>query len=221
LNEEKTIYEVVSRALSLDRDLKVVVIDDGSTDRTADMARKAGAEVIKFEENRGQWEALKAGFDFALRKGYDIVVTMDADGQHDPADIPALIKPIERWEADLVIGSRLRDGRGRRVMLPYRYVGIKVFSWLLSSLMGRKLTDVMSGYRAYRSDLLRSLIRRLNERQYGVLEATLLAWKLGARICEIPVKPRARRASKKGSLRFLFNLCRVLLKTLASIALVR
>ena len=84
----------------------------------------------------------------------------------------------------------------------------------MSFLTGLKITDVTSGFRAYRADLLQYLIRELREDQYGVLEATLLAWRYGARICERPVKFRVSKASKKGSLRYFLNLCRVLVRVL-------
>ena len=210
LNEETTIADVVRGALLFADE--VIVVDDGSVDRTAELARRAGAHVVKHLKNMGQWSALRTGFREALRKGFDIVVTMDADGQHDPTNIPRLLKPILEGRADLVIGSRLK---GRPVaMIPYRYVGIKFFSKLLSTFMSVNLTDVTSGFRAYRSWLLEVMVRRMYERQYGILEATVMAWRLGARIEEEPINFAPRKISKKGSIRFFLNLVRVLLRSL-------
>ncbi|RLI08586.1 glycosyltransferase family 2 protein [Candidatus Bathyarchaeota archaeon] len=211
-NEEDSIYEVVKKALGVGPGIKVIVVDDGSTDMTAELAEKAGAQVIRHSRNVGQWEALRTGFREALRQGFSIVISMDGDGQHDPKDIPSLVEPIASRSADLVIGSRMMGGR--TYMLPYRYAGIRFFSLVLSFLTGSRLTDVLSGFRAYRSGLLKAMLGRLRERQYGVLEATLVAWRLGARIIERPVGFTAKRISKKGSLRFFFNLCRVLIRSL-------
>ena len=214
LNEEKAIGHVVRGIRSLLPGVRVIVVDDGSTDRTAQEALKAGARVIRFLENRGQWEALRVGFRKALELGSDVVVSMDGDGQHDPADMPSLLKPILAGEADLVIGSRFYRRKRIPGMRGYRYAGIRFFSWLIRLLTRSKITDVMSGYRAYRAELLAALVDRLRERRYGVLEATLMAWRLGARICERPIRFRPRRRSRKGSLRYLVNLCRVLLRAL-------
>ena len=210
LNEEATIADVVRGALPFVDD--IIVVDDGSVDRTAELAEKAGAYVIKHPRSAGQWSALRTGFKEALRRKYDIVITMDADGQHDPADIPRLLKPIKAGRADLVIGSRLK---GRLVaMIPYRYMGIRFFSKLLSIFMRESLTDVTSGFRAYRSWLLEALVERMRERQYGILEATIIAWRLRARIEETPISFTLKKTSKKGSIRFLLNLIRVLLRAL-------
>ena len=210
LDEEATIADVARGALLFSD--AVIVVDDGSTDRTAELAQQAGAHVIRHPRNVGQWSALRTGFREALRRGFDIVITMDADGQHDPTDIPRLLEPILEGRADLVIGSRLR---GRSVtMIPYRYAGIKFFSKLLSTFMHVNLTDVTSGFRAYCSWLLKALVKLMRERQYGILEATIIAWRLGARIEEKPIKFVPRRTSKKGNIRFFLNLIRVLLRAL-------
>ncbi|EHR79127.1 glycosyl transferase [Thermococcus litoralis DSM 5473] len=102
-NEELTIGSVVALAKKYG---DVLVVDDGSKDRTSEIAQKAGAIVIRHEVNKGKGAALKTGFGYALANGYDVIVTIDADGQHNPDEIPLLLKPILEGEADLVIGSR-------------------------------------------------------------------------------------------------------------------
>jgi glycosyltransferase involved in cell wall biosynthesis len=100
----------------------VIVVDDGSTDRTAEVARKAGAQVIVHEASKGKAESLKVGFNTAADMGADIIVTMDSDGQHNPADIPRLVAPILKGDADMVNGSRYLNYPGKNVPL-YRRVG--------------------------------------------------------------------------------------------------
>ena len=102
-NEELTIGSVVALAKKYG---DVLVVDDGSGDRTSEIAREAGAIVIRHNTNMGKGAALKTGFEYALSREYEIVVTLDADGQHNPDEIPLLMEPIIRGEADLVIGSR-------------------------------------------------------------------------------------------------------------------
>ena len=213
-NEEKSIHEVVRRTKRVCPGIEVVVVDDGSTDMTAKLAEEAGAHVIRLGKNVGQWEALRTGFRYALEMGSEILISMDGDGQHDPADIPRLLEPILNGSTDLVMGSRLL-GRSRPPgMRFYRYVGIKFFSKLMSLITGWRITDVMSGYRAYRASLLKRIIGKLKEKQYGILEATIAAWRAGARVCEKPIRFKGRSESRKGSLRFLLNLLRVLLRSL-------
>jgi len=102
-NEELTVGSVVALARKYG---DVLVVDDGSTDRTSEIAQRAGAVVIRHPVNRGKGAALKTGFEYALSREYEVVVTLDADGQHNPDEIPLLMEPIIRGEADLVIGSR-------------------------------------------------------------------------------------------------------------------
>jgi glycosyltransferase involved in cell wall biosynthesis len=111
-NEELTIGSVIALAKEYG---DVLVIDDGSKDRTSKVARNAGAIVIRHDVNRGKGNALKTGFEYALSNGYDIVVTLDADGQHNPDEIPLLLEPILKGESDLVIGSRYLNGAHKNI----------------------------------------------------------------------------------------------------------
>ena len=110
-NEELTIGSVVALARKYG---DVLVVDDGSADRTSEIARNAGAFVIKHETNMGKGAALRTGFEYALSMDYKIVVTLDADGQHNPDEIPVLLEPIVNGKADLVIGSRYLNGAHRK-----------------------------------------------------------------------------------------------------------
>ncbi len=106
-NLEDAVGDVVRQVLGLDLGLDVLVIDDGSTDDTSRVAREAGAEVIEHPENLGKGAALKTGFEYALERGYEAVVTLDGDGQHDPAAIPQFLEALEKTGADIVIGTRM------------------------------------------------------------------------------------------------------------------
>jgi glycosyltransferase involved in cell wall biosynthesis len=124
----------------------VIVVDDGSIDNTAEIARLAGADVIVHAKNGGKGEALKTGFREACKNGTKVIVTIDADGQHDPSEIPIVVKPILSGEADMVIGSRYLNGNS----IPYyRRIGQKVLDQLTNMNSGIHVTDTQSGFRAF------------------------------------------------------------------------
>lgn len=143
-NEEVSIGSVVLRTRQFaDR---VIVVDDGSSDRTAEVATLAGAEVIRHKENRGKGAALKTGFESL--NGDSVIVTIDTDGQHDPADIPRLVAPILQGEADMVNGSRYLNGDKKDTPF-YRRVGQKVLDTATNFDAGLSVTDSQSGFRAF------------------------------------------------------------------------
>lgn len=145
-NEEVSIGSIVVHARQhADR---VIVIDDGSTDRTAEIARLAGAEVIRHPFNKGKGAALKTGFNIAMQNGTEVIVTMDADGQHDPEEIPKLVAPILKGEADMVNGSRYVNGNGKNTPI-YRRMGQTVLDKVTNLNSGLHITDTQSGFRAF------------------------------------------------------------------------
>ena len=143
-NEEVSIGSIV--LLTKNYADNVIVVDDGSSDRTAELAKKAGAEVIVHDVNKGKGGALKTGF--AAAEGADIIVTMDSDGQHNPADIPRLVEPILKGEADIVNGSRYLNGLGKNTPA-YRRVGQTILDKVTNLNSGLKITDSQSGFRAF------------------------------------------------------------------------
>ena len=145
-NEEVSIASMV--LLSLQYADEVIVIDDGSSDRTSEVSRLAGATVLSHTTNKGKGAALKTGFKYA--QDYDIIVTIDADGQHNPSEIPDVIKPIMEDRADIVNGSRYIAGKDTTTPT-YRRVGQTVLDNATYLASGVKLTDTQSGFRAFSS----------------------------------------------------------------------
>src|SRR5262245_3308650 len=192
-NEEeclpRTIAELAREAPGLD----VVVVDDGSRDRTKHVAREAGARVLVLPVNLGVGGALQTGFRYALERGYDAVVQFDADGQHDPRDLAAVLAPVLEGRADLSIGSRFVDG-DRAYRAPWsRRLGMMAFSALTSLAVGRRLTDTTSGFRAYGR---RVMWLCLDYFPQDFPDAPLLIWlaRNGMRWTEVPVRMRERTA---------------------------
>jgi glycosyltransferase involved in cell wall biosynthesis len=155
-NEERTIGTVLERVRALPFEKQIVVVDDGSTDGTAAvLAAAAGPDlVVVAQENRGKGAAIRAAIPYA---DGDICVIQDADLEYDPADVPALIQPILDGVADVVYGSRLSGGRPQRAYLFWHRVGNRVLSLLTGVLYNTTLTDMETGYKAFRTEVLRSL----------------------------------------------------------------
>jgi glycosyltransferase involved in cell wall biosynthesis len=164
------------------------VVDDGSSDRTADVARKAGAEVIVHEVNKGKGRALKTGFTAAVALGADIIVTMDSDGQHNPADIPKLVEPILKGEADMVNGSRYLNGLDKNTPA-YRRVGQTILDEVTNLNSGLHITDSQSGFRAFAAST--KDVFRFNARGMAI-ESEMLAdaGHHGLRITEVEIGVR-------------------------------
>lgn len=146
-NEERTIYNVVRESLKYS---SVLVIDDGSQDNTFKLAKKAGAQVISHTYNLGKGAALKTGIKYALEHGYERIVFMDGDGQHDPNIIPSLASKIN--EADLIIGSRFKNGSPAFMPLQ-RKISNRFTTFIISNLTGYNVTDSQSGFRAISSNV--------------------------------------------------------------------
>jgi glycosyltransferase involved in cell wall biosynthesis len=181
-NEERTIGEVLERIAALGLDAQTIVVDDGSTDRTAEIAQAAGAQVIR-QANRGKGAALRAGIP--LIDG-DIAVIQDADMEYDPAEVPGLIEPIERGVADVVYGSRLAGGRPQRAYLFWHLVGNRFLSLVTGVLFNTTLSDMETGYKAFRAEVLRSLDLRQDDFAIEP-EITGKICKRGLRIYELPI----------------------------------
>jgi len=151
-NAAKTVSNVVHATKEVIDD--VVVVNDGSRDETAAVARAAGAIVVDHPQNRGKGGALKTGFAYALEHGYDLVVTLDADGQHLPREIPKFLKSREETKGDLIIGGRAHlFGQ----MLPRRRLANRFSAWSIAKASKTGITDSQSGFRLYSANLLRNV----------------------------------------------------------------
>lgn len=172
----------------------VIVCDDGSTDKTAAIAEALGAEVIRHERNVGYGAALATLFRRALDFDPDVVVTLDADGQHDPAEIPLLVDAVKSDNADVAVGSRFLGKEGD--MPSYRRVGIKVITGVSNRMSKSDLTDAQSGFRAYGKGVLNTVIP--SEMGMGAsTEILLKAGRAGLRIVEVPIVVSYGRKSSR------------------------
>jgi glycosyltransferase involved in cell wall biosynthesis len=212
-NEEETIESVIDELKQLNLELKIYVIDDGSSDKTAEKARRAGAEVIRHPINLGGGAAVRTAFTIALKYGAQLIVTLDADGQHDPRELPKLLKAISNDKADFVIASRFLTN-DHPEMPAYRRLGIKLFSWLISKKTGSKITDATSCYRVYRRSIIEKILPELRENQYYGLETIMKIAESKAQIAEVSSesRPRKKGKSKKGIIKYGYNLLRTLIK---------
>ncbi len=158
-NEESTILSVINkipRFIKNISEIKVVVVNDGSTDKTADLVKKSKAVLLNQKENQGVGSAFARGLDYALERGADIMVNIDADNQFDPAEIPLIIKPIIKNQADFVVGNRFFNGRPKNMPV-IKYYGNKLMNFIISSLSGKKFQDVSCGFRAYNREAMLNL----------------------------------------------------------------
>jgi glycosyltransferase involved in cell wall biosynthesis len=212
LDEAATIGGIVGRVRALGVRLAVLVIDDGSTDGTARRARDAGAQVVRLPFNMGYGVALQTGYKYALRHGYDCVVQMDADGQHEPDDIPALLGVIERREADLALGSRFISGRVYRPTLSRR-LGMRLFRTLAFALTGIRFSDVTSGFQALSQDLLRFFTTERYPGDYPDADVLIMLQRAGFTVKEVPVRmyPKASPRSMHSGLRPIYYVFKMLL----------
>ena len=182
-NEERTIARVVVEAQRYVD--KVVVCDDGSTDLTGEIARRLGAEVIRHERNMGYGAALSSLFKAARELDASAMVVLDADLQHNPCDIPRLLSPVVRGEADIVIGSRFL---GKEVGVPkYRGLGIRLITNFARGVSYGEITDAQSGFRAYSRRAINSITP--SEQGMGAsTEILLKAKEIGLRVVEVPIR---------------------------------
>ncbi|MGB8298756.1 MAG: glycosyltransferase family 2 protein [Polyangia bacterium] len=196
LNEESGLPPLLTELRAVaERDgfsVEIVVIDDASTDRTAEVARQHGARVVRLCRNLGIGGAVQTGLRLALREGFDCAVQMDGDGQHPPSELGKLLAVIDTPAApDIVVGSRYLHGEGFQSTLPRR-MGSGWLAWVLRLVTRQRTTDPTSGYRAYGRRALK-LFNYSYPHDYPEPEALVLARVAGLRVVEVPVVMKERQ----------------------------
>lgn len=210
-NEEAAVARVVREIKNFFAEAEVLVVDDGSSDATAEEALRAGAKVLRLPFNVGVGGAVQAGYLYAQRHGYQVVVQIDGDGQHDPTDLPALVVPLLAGEVDMVVGSRFLN-RHSYLSTPARRLGIALLRGLVSWLSRQWFTDPTSGYRAVGLELIH-FFARYYPSEYPEPESLLLARRHGFRLREVPVtmRPRQEGISSLRGWRSLYYMAKVFL----------
>ncbi len=193
-NEEAALGPLLDEVKAAVPDLDVVVINDGSTDSTSDVARSKGAVILNLPCNLGVGGAVQAGFQYAYAHGYDYAIRIDGDGQHPPSEIPKLVEAMKNDPADLVLGSRF-GANNQCISTTWRYVGIKCLALFLSIICRTRVTDPTSGFWMLNRDLLRYFSHSYPV-DYPEPEAIALLHRQGYSYCEVPVSFRPRMAGR-------------------------
>lgn len=210
-NAAKTARSVAEECLL--HKLPVVVVNDGSDDGTADTLAELPLTILTHQTNSGKGAALKTGFAWALQHGYEGIVTLDADGQHDPTAIPYLVEVAKRGAYGILLASRHSQFEQ---MADLRKVWNRFGVWCLRKRTGFEITDSQSGFRYYRADLLKSI--RLENNGYDLeMELLMKCWKSGFAIGSVPVPARVadgRSTSHYRAVRDTWNICMTFLRYL-------
>jgi len=194
-NEAGKIVEVLERVRSVVPDSGILVVNDGSSDTTAELAVRAGALVVSHPFNLGYGVTIQTGYKYALNSGYDLVVQIDGDGQHDPQYIPKLLEPIMSGAADFVIGSRFLGETGYIPSLPRR-MGMLLFRKIVTTVIRQPISDCTSGYQAFGRKVLHLFCRDVFPVDYPDADVLITLHRAGLRIGEVPVKMYANQEGK-------------------------
>lgn len=220
-NEGRSLPSFLEKRKTCPKDLPGVdflFVDDGSDDNAWEILQSRGIPYVRHEINLGQGIACNTGMLAAIRLGYDVVITMDGDGQHDFSDIPVFLQCMETTDADIVVGSRiLGSNHGdaafvRRFFLPH-------VTWVVNRLSGYRLTDAMCGFRAYRVESLKRVVGELSnlmEGEYTAAELFMRFGRAGLKVREVPVSLNNRIVgrSHKGMVKYGMGILRAIARTL-------
>ena len=209
-NEEKNLPNVLSELKEYDPSLSIVVVDDGSTDRTAQVARKLHVNVLELPFNLGIGGAVQTGLKYAYKNGFEIAIQVDADGQHIASEIEKLLGALQEGY-DVVIGSRFIEESNYHSSL-MRNVGIKIIALVNSFILGKKITDNTSGFRAFNRRAI-SFLSRHYPVDYPEPETIIILGRSGFRMKEVPVKMRQRLSGESsiGTIASIYFMIKVLL----------
>ena len=211
LNEQESIARVIDEIRAFDPGLEIVVIDDGSVDRTAAVAEGKGAHVIRLPYNLGIGGSVQTGFRYAFDNGFRIAVRLDGDGQHDASQLGKLLQPVLADEADIAVGSRFALPSGYRSSMPRR-AGITILAKTVSLLVGRRVTDPTSGFQALNRHAI-ALFAADYPHDIPEVEAVLMTHRHRLRMIEVPVEMRERAGGRSsiGRIFAVYYMVKVLL----------
>ena len=218
LNEEESLPATLKELREVVDDHDILVIDDGSTDATAEVAGRAGAVSAQLPFTLGVGGAVRVGLHYAQRNGYDRAVVIDADGQHDPAGITALLEALDHG-ADMAIGSRFTAGTDDYPVGRTRRQAMRFLGALVRALTGQRFSDVTSGFRAFDRPVIELLAREYPvEYLADTVEALLIVRYAGFRVDEVPIRMRPRAAGVPSTRRvkLVINYLRLLIGILGS-----
>jgi glycosyltransferase involved in cell wall biosynthesis len=193
-NEEGSVGRVIEEIRAFDPDVEIVVVDDGSRDRTSEAAAARGATVLRLPFNLGIGGAVQTGFRYAYEHGFELAVRVDGDGQHDASQLGALLQPVLAGEADIAVGSRFAGAGGYRQSAG-RHVANRVFAGAASLVARQRVTDPSSGYQALNRRAL-ALFAADYPHEFPEVEGTVMAAKARLRRVEVPVSMRERLAGR-------------------------
>lgn len=211
-NEEQRIADIINNIRTADSEMDIVVINDGSQDRTNMRALEARAIVLNLPVNLGYGSAVQTGYKYAREYAYDIIVQMDADGQHDPRYIPAMIKKLDESGADIVIGSRFLEKTAYKTPL-IRRIGMIFFSIAVKWTTGTKITDPTSGYQVIKKELLPILTSEVFPYDYPDADFLILLYYAGFKTVEFPMEmtqgdsKKSMHAGIFANLYYVFKMC--------------
>ena len=208
-NEEACVGSVVAEIRAFDPDMEILVVDDGSGDRTAAVARAAGARVVRLPFNLGIGGAVQTGFRYALEHGFQLAVRLDGDGQHDPQELTVLLEPVLAGRADIAVGSRFSGAEAYRSTF-VRRLGIRMLARFVSALVRQRVTDTTSGFQAVNRRGI-ALFAADYPHDYPEVEAIVMVHKHRLRLEEVPVRMR-ERAGGRSSIRAghsIYYMCKV------------
>jgi glycosyltransferase involved in cell wall biosynthesis len=214
-NEEDSLGTTIAAIRDALPGVRIVVVSDCSTDRTSEVATRAGADVVDLPCNLGYGGAVQAGFKYALAQGHDFIVQMDADGQHDAKSAVSLLEPIVRGEADVAIGSRFTGKANYPIPLPRR-LGMALFGAIVTFVTRRRFSDPTSGFQAMNARVLRFFARDNYPSDFPDADTIILLVLAGFRVREVPVVMQARTAgtSMHSNLKAFYYVSKMMLSIL-------